>query len=446
MKSFQLSGIVGVDILAANVKQMLTDANGEDVAFDLSSIGGYAYDGLQIFNAIRDYTGKKTVTLNGYVASCASYISCAFDTIKAKDNSIFMIHNAVNSAFGDYRALQKEANELKALNNVIGTGYANKTKAPIKKMLALMDDETYFYGAEIKEAGFADEIIESGSSDNKAAAIANAKAQLKALNLSDRSDDISKAFEYLNSNGIVRAREAILSGAFDNKTAWSCNESDELIYLDKMAIGKNGIIYRSALRIAGARTGQTDKQLSATISDLIKLIDKNNISGITGGHKVDKSELLATVVVMKDNAQITLPEIAKAMNLSELIITDEQRKAANTIAKLSEMGISDPVAVIETMQKQERENSEAVRNAAIDKVFGIAEDNGVQNLARVYAGDKLKGVQAKELDAKIEELKKDPIMQKFTQERADVFSSVNMRDPSGSTAPVDSATMRIDKV
>jgi ATP-dependent Clp protease protease subunit len=454
MKRFVLSGVVGYEITPEVVQNDLDEAGGDEIDIDLTSIGGYVDKGFQIYNMIRDYPGKKSVTINGYVASIAAYIASAFDVVKARDNSVFMIHNAMNAVYGDYRAMQKEAIELKSINNVIGTAYSKKSGRVLKEILGLMNEETYFYGSEIKDAGLADVVLDTNdTSKNKDQQIAAARAAFKALNLKDVSADIKAAIKYLNLDSIDsqinQARSLIEEDEVNDKDILTIEDEDEPIKVGSHIIGKNAVIYRSALRASVSRAGQGGKTtLSAALAGLLKLIEKNGSSNkLQGGKRVNKEELLAMINTMRENAEISLPEIAKAMNLDGLLITEAHKTALAIMTEINKLGITDPIAKINEMITAENANAELVAKAKLDEAFGIAEDNGVKNFKRIYAGEKLNGLRGKELETGIVNIKTDPIMIKFAEEQTDVFNGVNRVDASSASHATPTAGgMRVDKV
>lgn len=161
MKKIKLSGMIGYEVTPDYVRAQLDAANGEDVSIEISSPGGYVFDGLEIFNLLRNYPGNTEIHLMGLAASMASYIAMAGKKVVAEDNAVFMIHNVSAGSIGDHRDMRKTADVIESLTNLLAQKYVEKTgktKDEIKKM---MDDETYLFGDEIRAAGFSDETIKS---------------------------------------------------------------------------------------------------------------------------------------------------------------------------------------------------------------------------------------------------------------------------------------------
>lgn len=359
MKTFEFTGIIGVDVMPQQISEALKEAGGEEITVNFVSVGGYVFEGFQIFNQIKEYSGKKTVILNGIVASIAAYISTAFDTVKAKDNSTFMIHNAMGGAIGDYRVLEKESKELKRLNNVIGKSYASKSKENIEKILNLMNEESWYYGQEIIEAGFADELIDTGTEPERTQVLKMAQNKYNSMKLDPRSDDILKAAAMI---------------------------PDDKIKSNSVA-GRN-------------------KKL--------------------GGTSMKKNEVFETLKVLKQNAEITLPEIAEALGLKNQIITQNHVDALNIMNDLKKMKIDDPVNEIKNLRKQVSGQAESVRTAKLDSLFGVHTDEK-KNELRYYMEGQTSNLFGEKLEEKINEMKEsDPIMQRLMAERADQDSDVNL--------------------
>lgn len=159
MKIIPISGEIGWDVWPQQIRDQLP-TDGSDVEFHISSPGGYVYDGLEIFNIIKNYAGKTTAKIIGMAASMASYIPLAADRVIAESNAIYMIHNASAYTGGDQNAHEKVAKILRGMSNLLGQEYVSQTGKTSKAIAKLMDAETYYFGNEMLEAGFVDEIIE----------------------------------------------------------------------------------------------------------------------------------------------------------------------------------------------------------------------------------------------------------------------------------------------
>jgi ATP-dependent Clp protease, protease subunit len=165
-KEIKLSGFVGDELTPEVVQNALNAVEGEDVIVQLNSPGGFVFDGMEIYNIISRFQNRKTVVLGGLVASIATYITAAFDEVIATESSAFMIHNAQDFAVGDYKELRKIADRTEKANDQIAAILAKRSGKSIDEIKDMMDAETWLYGQEIVDNGFADKLIESKDSGN----------------------------------------------------------------------------------------------------------------------------------------------------------------------------------------------------------------------------------------------------------------------------------------
>lgn len=181
MKIINIEGTIGWETTAQSVRDDLRDADGEDVIVEINSPGGYISEGLTIFNILKNYSGRVDTKIIGHAASMATYIAMVGQTRSAENNAVFMIHNGWGIAIGDHREMLKYGNHLNSLTGIIAKQYAASTDRDIDELRLLMDDETYFYGDEIKEAGFVTEMADADDTDSaltRDEAMAAAKIQI----------------------------------------------------------------------------------------------------------------------------------------------------------------------------------------------------------------------------------------------------------------------------
>lgn len=198
MKVISISGVIGWEIFADEIRKQLNEAAGEDVRVEISSPGGFVFEGLAIFNLIRNYAGNVTTHLMGLAASMASYIALAGKRVTAEDNAVYMIHNVSALAAGDHKEMRKTADTIDKLSGLLAKQYAKKTGKGIDAIRKMMDDETYLYGDEMKKAGFVDEIIGSEKEKDRDTDVLTAMARVEeCINVMKKSDkckgDLEKA-------------------------------------------------------------------------------------------------------------------------------------------------------------------------------------------------------------------------------------------------------------
>jgi len=183
MDEIIIDGVIGGwDVIPQEVTDQLKQAKG-DVLIKLNSVGGSVIDGISIYNALKSYDkGTVTVEIGAVAASIASYIALAGDKIIANSNSVYMIHNAWLPAVGDFIELRKAADISEGLSSIIANAYEAKTQMGKSEALSLMAKETFYYGAEMLDAGFVDEINNVDGNTDKAEAYSVTMENLKACN------------------------------------------------------------------------------------------------------------------------------------------------------------------------------------------------------------------------------------------------------------------------
>jgi ATP-dependent Clp protease, protease subunit len=221
MKKIIISGEIGWDITADNIREELNSAKGADLDVHIASPGGYVSSGLEIFNLFRDYkkenpNAQMLATIKGIAASMATYLANnpAFDLIAAEDNAVFMIHNAWGCTCGDYRDMLKISQVLDGLTGIIAKAYVQKTGKTNKKIRQMMDEETWLFGDEIKEAGFVDEIISTENDEDKVESLALAKT--KFFELSAKLKDKPENFDYNKIAAMINLDEKKVQNPVQN--------------------------------------------------------------------------------------------------------------------------------------------------------------------------------------------------------------------------------------
>jgi len=200
-KEFTITGEIGWEVDTDSIKNILAEAKGEDIKINFASPGGSVFTGFKIFNLIKNYSGNVDFHLIGEAASMGSYIPLAGNRITAEPNVVYMIHNARSYVGGDHHEMRKRADIVEGLSNVISNEYVKKTGKTKAEILQMMNDETFFFGNEVLDAGFIDEIIESETepdADAKKSHIALAKEAYKACLKKVESDDYEQAAAYMN--------------------------------------------------------------------------------------------------------------------------------------------------------------------------------------------------------------------------------------------------------
>lgn len=209
MPVINIDGVIGWDATPEMIREGLKEADGKDVTVEINSPGGLISDGLAIFNQLRNYSGRVDTHIVGQAASMATYIAQAGVKRTAEKNAVFMIHNGWGLAIGDHREMFKYGNHLDSLTNIIAKQYSSSTGRDVEELRGLMDDETFYYGDEIQEAGFVDEVIGEDCDSSKDESLAVAKLSISAcLNTISTPDMIKKDMSAIMNLGLVRVKKS----------------------------------------------------------------------------------------------------------------------------------------------------------------------------------------------------------------------------------------------
>lgn len=168
MKKFYLSGYVGDEITVWRVQAMLEEANGDEIEVHLNTRGGLISEGVAIYDLFDKYEGKKTLLMGGLVASIGSYIATAFPKVIAQDITVYMIHNAHDYVYGDHNEMTTQADRLEKLSKHIADRLARFTGKKVDEISDLMNEESWYYGKGIVDAGFATDYHETGKGSTDA--------------------------------------------------------------------------------------------------------------------------------------------------------------------------------------------------------------------------------------------------------------------------------------
>ena len=197
-KTILINGIIGREVKASHIAEQIESANGDDITLEVNSVGGFVYEGFQIFNAIKKTKSNVTVEITGVCASIASYLVLAADKIITEKNAMFMIHNAFSMAIGDHKKLRKISNSLEHNSGIIAEQYVKKTGKPLNEILTMMDKETFIYGDDIVAQGFADSSFEGDEIEAKGfeASLESARMKIEYCSSEMLADELaSKDFE-----------------------------------------------------------------------------------------------------------------------------------------------------------------------------------------------------------------------------------------------------------
>lgn len=127
----------------------------------INSLGGSVFDGLAIYNLLRDHVGGVTIRIDGVAASMASVVAMAGTRVIMSESALMMIHNPNSEVAGEASDLRNMAGVLDQVKNSLVAAYHRKTKIAPNKIAMMMDAETWMSAPEALALGFIDAIEKS---------------------------------------------------------------------------------------------------------------------------------------------------------------------------------------------------------------------------------------------------------------------------------------------
>lgn len=132
----------------------------ERVELHINSMGGSVYEANAIANILRRLSCDTVAYIDAFACSAASVIAVACKKVVMPRNAVLMIHNPWTFAMGNAKELRKAAEDLDVLAKAFRTIYLEKggDKLDEKKLVKMLDDETYLTADQAYEYGLCDEI------------------------------------------------------------------------------------------------------------------------------------------------------------------------------------------------------------------------------------------------------------------------------------------------
>lgn len=159
-------GAIGWDFSSKDISEKLAEnPDVKEIIVKINSPGGDAFEGITIYNMLKEAKAKITVEILGAALSAASIIAMAGDEVKMAKNAMLMIHNPFTGAHGDANKLRKTAETLDQLTDNLANIYKAKTGIDVKQLKKMMDDETWLNAIQAKKQGFIDKVMDTSKNE-----------------------------------------------------------------------------------------------------------------------------------------------------------------------------------------------------------------------------------------------------------------------------------------
>lgn len=156
-------------ITAKAFAETLASIDADEIHLRVNSPGGDVFDGVAMYNALRQHPARVVTHIDGLAASIASVIALAGAEVRMAPNAFFMIHNPWGITIGDAEDHRKQADTLDkiARGSIIST-YQAKTGLDAETIETWMDEETWLGAEQAAEAGFVDAVEDATPAEARA--------------------------------------------------------------------------------------------------------------------------------------------------------------------------------------------------------------------------------------------------------------------------------------
>ena len=145
---------------AKDVEEALKSISSDHIEVHINSPGGDAFDGIAIYNQLKNHPATITVYVDGLAASAASIIAMAADELIMNTGSMLMIHEASILTWGTKKEIKAALNALEGLDKSLADIYMTRFKGERSEIETFIENETWFTVDEAIAVGLADKANE----------------------------------------------------------------------------------------------------------------------------------------------------------------------------------------------------------------------------------------------------------------------------------------------
>jgi ATP-dependent Clp protease protease subunit len=205
----------GGGVTAKKVAAQLRAIGDRPVEVQINSPGGDMFEGIAIYNVLREHPQNITVKVMGMAASAASIIAMAGDRIEIGAASFIMIHNCWVMAIGNRHDMRETADWLEPFDQAMVDLYAARTGQKPADVAKWMDAETFMSGSQAIDRRFADALLSADqiTVDDDAKARDRAVNELRAMELQLVSAGMTRSDARARINKIKGTPGAALTDA-----------------------------------------------------------------------------------------------------------------------------------------------------------------------------------------------------------------------------------------
>jgi ATP-dependent Clp endopeptidase proteolytic subunit ClpP len=158
---YELIGLdfwTGDGITAKSFQKELSEIKASAIDLHINSPGGDVFDGIAIYNLLKQHPAKITTYIDGFAGSISSVIALAGNPVYMAENAKYIIHNPSGVTMGTAVDHRKTADILDGIRDSMTKTYTSKTGKSADEINALLDAESWLSAEQALEIGFIDEI------------------------------------------------------------------------------------------------------------------------------------------------------------------------------------------------------------------------------------------------------------------------------------------------
>jgi ATP-dependent protease ClpP protease subunit len=159
--------IGGYDMDASDFVRELHALDVTSIDLHVNSPGGFVYDSVAMYEALKAHPATVNVHIDGLAASAASFLAQAGDSVEIGKAGRMMIHDAQGIGVGGPADLREYADLLDSVSNDIAGIYADRAGGKPEAWRGAMQATTWYSAAQAVDAGLADRVTGGTGPDNR---------------------------------------------------------------------------------------------------------------------------------------------------------------------------------------------------------------------------------------------------------------------------------------
>lgn len=182
-------------------------ASVNEIHLRINSPGGSVFDGMAIYERLKQHKAKVITYVDGVAASIASVIALAGDEVNIGEGGFFMIHKPMSFTFGNDIEHERTIDILQRIEDQMIGIYTKRTNLTRSELLSMLKQDTWINSDESVKYGFATAKIESGEQLRMAACMLKDASWIKNAPEIKHKEINNKVLEFKNNLDNFLARK-----------------------------------------------------------------------------------------------------------------------------------------------------------------------------------------------------------------------------------------------